>query len=350
MLSRSFRLLIFLGYLFSVPGRVAGAGGGAFLNLGGSARAVALGEAYVAVVDDATAMFWNPGGLMGSGEGSVSFSHGVLLGDISQSQGAWAHRWGVGAIGFGVQYVDFGNVETVDSGDNRAGKLAPQDVSVGLSFAFPVLQTNVGVGGKYIRSALVDTATTGAVDVGIKNAHPFWGKLTMGGAVTNIGGKLNYEMESVSLPLLVKAGARFDVIRNGMVSFDYGVPRGEKDFFSGGIEYRAGLGNKTFLAIRLGYSTRNMNLPGISGWSTGMGFTLKGLEIDYSFVPYGDAGNTHRMSFGYRFGSEIKTESPRGQSGGQKSLAPLAPPFAPRIEPYTSHSGKAPFLANPAHR
>ncbi|MBI4064288.1 MAG: hypothetical protein HY401_08330, partial [Elusimicrobia bacterium] len=38
--------------------------------------------------------------------------------------------------------------------------------------------------------------------------------------------------------------------------------------------------------------------PGIAA---GLGFKHMGLNIDYAFVPFGNLGNTHRVSLGYRF-------------------------------------------------
>jgi len=51
---------------------------GAFLQLGLSARAVGMGQAYYAVADDATAIFYNPGGAAQVLKRTVGFSYRVM--------------------------------------------------------------------------------------------------------------------------------------------------------------------------------------------------------------------------------------------------------------------------------
>ena len=46
-----------------------------FLKLGVGARAIGMGEAYSAIADDPTAIYWNPAGLAAVSEHSVSLMH-----------------------------------------------------------------------------------------------------------------------------------------------------------------------------------------------------------------------------------------------------------------------------------
>src|SRR5207244_6511318 len=48
---------------FSLGEQRAGTSSGAFLKIGVGARAVGLGESFVAVANDPSAIFWNPAGL-----------------------------------------------------------------------------------------------------------------------------------------------------------------------------------------------------------------------------------------------------------------------------------------------
>jgi len=60
------------------------------------------------------------------------------------------------------------------------------------------------------------------------------------------------------------------------------------------------------LALRLGYLksinpetiTSISNFKGIGG---GLGLRISKFATDYAFVPYGDLGNTHRLSFSVKF-------------------------------------------------
>jgi hypothetical protein len=55
--------------------------------------------------------------------------------------------------------------------------------------------------------------------------------------------------------------------------------------------------SKSF-SLRLGYKYNSTmtSLDGLNGLSTGVGFAVGSLNIDYAFVSYGDLGYTHRVS------------------------------------------------------
>lgn len=67
---------LFGGTLFlAQPSTAATAYAGEFLAVGAGARASALGNAYVALVDDATAGYWNPAALASVTQGELHFTH-----------------------------------------------------------------------------------------------------------------------------------------------------------------------------------------------------------------------------------------------------------------------------------
>ena len=59
--------------------------GGQFLKIGTSARATGMGSAFTGVADDATSVFWNPGGLVNVLGNEVSLNHVVWPADIKLS-------------------------------------------------------------------------------------------------------------------------------------------------------------------------------------------------------------------------------------------------------------------------
>ena len=64
-----------------------------FLNLGFGARALGMGEAYTAVSDDISSVYYNPAGLASGPEGrELSFSHAFHLQDTAVSQAAFMRR------------------------------------------------------------------------------------------------------------------------------------------------------------------------------------------------------------------------------------------------------------------
>jgi len=49
-----------------------------------------------------------------------------------------------------------------------------------------------------------------------------------------------------------------------------------------------------------------------SGLTSGVGFRLGDLTMDYAFVPYGDLGLTHRISLSFKLGSIFSPPIPSG--------------------------------------
>jgi hypothetical protein len=74
-LSRFLLPLLSLTLLLFRPALGASSYAGEFLALGAGARAVALGGAYTAIVDDATAGYWNPAALANIGQRQVHAMH-----------------------------------------------------------------------------------------------------------------------------------------------------------------------------------------------------------------------------------------------------------------------------------
>ena len=86
------RVLMLTAILLVVPTLVLGAGfakvgtfGGQFLKIGVSARATGMGSAFTGVADDASSVFWNPGGLVNVRGNEVQVSHVVWFADTKLS-------------------------------------------------------------------------------------------------------------------------------------------------------------------------------------------------------------------------------------------------------------------------
>ncbi|MDI6704555.1 MAG: hypothetical protein QME40_07790, partial [bacterium] len=104
-----------------------------------------------------------------------------------------------------------------------------------------------------------------------------------------------------SLPLNIKAGAAYP-IRNFLFALDVNKPIDNEMNFSLGIEswwFK-------ILALRAGYKLGTDNKLSehteiATGWSAGVGFNFKSFQLDYAYVPYGDLGDTSRVSLLFRF-------------------------------------------------
>jgi hypothetical protein len=87
-----------------------------------------------------------------------------------------------------------------------------------------------------------------------------------------------------------------------LASVDVAAPRDNGPYFAAGTEYQLIRAGAWSFAGRMGYNSQTMSdVSGVTGFSVGAGFGLRGLSIDYAFVPYGGLGITNRFSVSLKF-------------------------------------------------
>ncbi len=84
---------------------------------------------------------------------------------------------------------------------------------------------------------------------------------------------------------------------SGILALDLNQPRHGDLTIHIGAEYVA----LKMAALRIGYNGRN---EADSGITAGGGIRINNLFVDYTFVPFGDLGNSHRMSLSYKWGNQ----------------------------------------------
>lgn len=268
-----------------------------FLFMDANARPAALGGAYAAAAQDANALLYNPAGLAGIEHHQATFQHTEHFENVTQEYGAIALKQG---FGFMINTLSFGKIQRTTVSNPRGtglGTFGVLDwaVSLGYGRKFRGGFVNVGLAVKYLREK-IDTvkAKAGAVDIGVM-LHPS-PSVSFGLAVQNLGPKARFQSAKEALPLNVKAGLAWQFLNSGLFVTDINLPKhGSLTIHIGG-EYVA----YKMLALRIGYNGRN---DAGSGITAGGGFQFSNLSIDYAFVPYGDLGNSHRMSLSYKWGS-----------------------------------------------
>lgn len=133
-----------------------------FLLISPGAKAAGMGEAFVAVADDATATFWNPGGLAFQTDHEVTLMHcnwlPQLVSDMSYEFIAYRQYIGAigGTLGGNITFLNLGEqVQTGESGPTPIGTFHSWDMGVTLSYATRLKENlGLGVNARYIRSNL----------------------------------------------------------------------------------------------------------------------------------------------------------------------------------------------------
>jgi len=318
---------LFLAILLSfLPARSIAAGPGtsaaAFLKLGFGARPLAMGEAFVSMADDASAVHYNPAGLAlapppGSGGAQrpieLMVSHALHIQDIRLSQMGLVKRpFGFSATHLSLDGIERRSSETVEP----EGHFGATDLALGVSYGRKL--RGVGLGGtlKLIRQTIGEySASAYALDVGAIHRFERW-PVSVGASVVNIGTRVRFLDEGFPLPLTLRLGTTVGLSRRfpHALTFQLDLPRDNAPALRVGMEY---LGFGPF-ALRAGYRTvpseqrqaalgkaLGSSAPGLSefyGMFMGAGFRSSLGRMDYTILPYGELGNAHRFSFTVHFG------------------------------------------------
>ncbi len=142
-----------------------------FIQMEIGARAIALGGAYVAVADDATAMFWNAAGIGLVDNGNAVYQFGSRYADIAHHYAGFVY--GLGSddkIGIMINYVDVGEMEitTLQSPDGTGQSFTASNLAIGLTYARQLTdRVYVGIQGKFIQENIwMESANGFALDIG----------------------------------------------------------------------------------------------------------------------------------------------------------------------------------------
>ena len=281
--------------------------GASFLKIGVGARATGTGAAQTALVDDAAAIYWNPAGLASVGRTEMAAHHADLFADTRYDFAAFARPTPFGTVGAGFGFLSQGALEGRDENRQATGSFSASDSVFGLALARKVSSTvRLGLGLKGIQSRIAgDSAATAAVDAGViwkSETSP----ATLGGAVTNLGPGLRFIGERSELPLTLALGAGFNVLPGLALAADARFrPYSHTQEYGFGTEYSL-MGALTLRGGWLGSRTQGGSSPKDraylpQGFAAGIGLRVYSFNLDYSFQPYGELGNAHRISIAARF-------------------------------------------------
>lgn len=286
----------------------AGTTGADFLNLPIGARAAAMGGAYSAISDEASAVYWNPAGLVQIPKLSAVFMRSQYVADISYQYAAYAHRLSYNSVIAGSVFLtDIGAIDQMDMDGNNLGTFSPRDQVYTLSYSLAILEfsnkdmdVSMGVSLKYIRSTIVESAQAYAGDLGIMTYNFTNIPYRLGVTMTNLGSGLRYDVDSSPLPLTFKMAGAVNPFRNILFSMDMVLPKGNRPNFLFGTELSTEPNELTRLSARAGLNAQHIR-DGLSAFTVGAGATLHFFTLDYAFVPMGELGSMHKISITFDF-------------------------------------------------
>ena len=280
---------------------------GIVLQLPASARAAALGNAYVAAGQDDAMIFYNPAQLEPGDRRRWAAGASVqrYAGESHAAALSTARRVGPGHFGVGLQMLDYGSIPEVvadpdyggERGRETGARISARDFALSIGYGMQVAPFRVGATAKVVQQQVANLSdATAALDIGIATGSPL-GLFAF--AMQNSGGLLSVGSTTASLPLLYRIGFQLfpmPIGRTTLVNlFEWSRDREGSYVFSGGSELQMPAGGYR-LAARIGLRARRDEGSAGSRVTFGGGLASRGLALDYGYQTIeGINLGTHRV-------------------------------------------------------
>ena len=286
---------------------------GGFLLGGTGVQAMAMGNAFTAVANDGSALFWNPAGLTFKNDLEFTFMRSLMHDDRSKNYGAIVIPFSRITISGGWLGLLVNDIEVRDSVDNLIDHFQSSENVFLLGAGAAIIYTSpvklcLGITGKYLYNTLYGYSSTGAgMDIGMKFTLSFSAaidKIELGAVIKNLNTSVKWntlsQYEAV-IPKQYLVGIAFTMAERGSylkligeAKYSENETRLDIENYHWGSEIK--LRNLEFLRLRAGYTE--------GGFTLGAGLKLQkdksAVIIDYAFTP--DALSTEGMhNFGISF-------------------------------------------------
>ena len=300
-------LAVFLaaGALCAAPGKNAAN----FLKADVGGKATAMAGAQFASEGDSFAQFYNPSLLSTVQRREVGFMHNEFISDLRQEVLTYSHptqRFGNFSGAF--SYFTYGKIDGFDNSGTKTGDLSANDMLLSGSWAktwrwvfgekvFEGISSGITVKG--LSRKLHNDSTIGfALDFGANYTfkNQYFNNLKIAGSVQNLGPGFKFKSERESLPQTIRLGASRSWFGEALsVMVDHVMVLNSDSHQTAALQYKI----LKMFSLRFGYkSHKNLDQK----FTYGVGFENPILRVDYAFVPFGDLGDSHRISATYRFG------------------------------------------------
>lgn len=304
-----------------------------FLLISPDSRANGMGEANVAIADNASAIYWNPAGLGYQKGVDVNFTHADWLPAFNadlfyEYLTAKYYMPGYGTFALGITYLDLGKIEYRDGKGNDLGTFKSYEFAIAGSYGVRIHPyLSLGTTIRFIHSALTPSDVTVGDETGSGKGSSIsfdlatmWrpvfagylaNRLSFGLNISNIGPKMTYidEAQADPLPTNMKLGLAFRAYKDPYNSLTFaadlnkllvtrnddnttdGVFEAMVSSWSNGLEsFTVGVGAEywygrpALLALRAGYFYEDPNYGGRKYMTFGFGIRYSSFGVDFSYL------------------------------------------------------------------
>ncbi len=306
-----------------------------FLGISIGPRAAAMGGTFVAVANDASALYWNPGGISRLEKSQVLVSHTQWLVDTDFNwAGIVLNVGGGNALGLSVTQLDYGEEDVIDelNQEGTGARWSASDLAVAVSYA-RTMTDRFSIGGsfKYIEQKIWnERATAVAFDVGLVFVTQF-NELRLGMSIANFGSDLKYEGKDLfkridtdpdnggnnetivaalktdewPLPLFFRVGVAYDLLRAARSKVTLAADALRPSDNTGVVNVGTEVAIHDLLFLRGGYKSlfRDDSEEGLT-YGVGLKYNTGAagiINIDFAYADFGLLDNAKMFSVGLNF-------------------------------------------------
>lgn len=312
----------------NLGGQRAGISAFQFLKIGAGARAVALGESFIAISNDVSAVYWNPAGLTQFSDDQVMAAHTEYLVDLKHEFfGATYHLSTNDVIGLSIVSLHTEDMqvttETQPFGTGRFFTFG--DIALGLSYSKRMTdQFSFGITLRYIeetldvlkmRGLVADIGTYYWTGIGSSRfavvVSNFGADVAPSGEVQQYDGSIASTFQSFSPPTQFKIGFAIDPLETEeqklTTTIELQHPNDNAENVHLGVEYQwdKWLWLRTGVRRTIGEPLFGHDNTNAGDYTFGFGVaapvaTLR-LNFDYAYAHFNILGSVNRISLGVTF-------------------------------------------------
>ena len=325
-----------------------------FLEIGTSSGAVAMGEAYVSLADDAISSYWNPAGLAGINGLELGVSSQDWVAGIKHSTIAAAVNMGnFGTISAWFTDFDYGSIEVTNvSNQNGTGEYyGANELAASVAYGKNLVEWfSFGTSFKMITSNIWHSSARAlALDLGVIVKTIFFSRtgqrndgMKIGMSISNYGSKIRYDgidlinpidilenengnydnvigqfrTESWELPLIFRLGISMKPIVNSFhslaLSMDVLHPNNNSESINIGSEYALkGIGGNIFYlrggikGVGIAQANQDDSILPFNSLNFGLGYEKfisnnRSIGIDYSHQSVGLLGEVSLITIRFK--------------------------------------------------
>jgi long-subunit fatty acid transport protein len=304
-----------------------GTAGAQFLKIGVSARSAGMGDAFIGVANDASALYYNPAGIANLENREIAATHIEYPADIQYEfiGLVWPTPQWYGAIGLATYWLHTDDMLKTDYRHPRGTGQTFSAADMAMAFTYGASLTDhlsIGLSFKYINQLLETERAHGwATDAGIYYQTGYRDfKLCM--MLANFGPDMKFIEETYPLPMDFRFGSSINIIQSDMNKLTFALqasrPNDNLERFNGGLEYwyndmfalRVGkkfnydFGKNGFLQSG-GFDDRQSFSGLTSGITFGGGIKVPvssyALQVDYAYQDMGFLDTVHRVTLDLKF-------------------------------------------------